>query len=173
MLSSDIRNIQNDPKIKSSFEENEKLIQKEIEIQKNYNQDLGRKDIIWWETESRKLWQKQKYSKQLESNMYQRVLNYLSLICNMQSTTYLNKNNLNGAAYFLDLYKMVDPDNKDVYYLTALYLAKLGQKENALQYLKKSIELGFDDFTRMKNQTAFKAYQEDEVFKSLLPAKIK
>ncbi len=171
LFENEVKAVANNKKVLEAAKLNEMYLQQESDIQIEYNNDFGRKEIIWWEKEVKRLRGKVKTAPNMESNMYQRILNYISLVSNLQATQLMEKNDLKSSAYFLDLYKMVDPDNPDVYYLSAIYFSKIGQKANALNFLRKAVELGYEDFERMENQQAFVPYHDDPMFKSLFPNK--
>lgn len=60
-----------------------------------------------------------------------------------------------------------------VHYNLACSYALLNQKKEALQALRKSIELGYDDFAYLLRDKDLKSLNQDPDFLALIPAKIK
>jgi predicted esterase len=78
-----------------------------------------------------------------------RVMHYLSLAAFMQTEAALKRHLPAESEKYLSLYKLLDPENPDVWFFDAVYLAQKGEKEAARRSLEKAKELGFSDHARL------------------------
>lgn len=142
-----------------------KVLQREVELQGYYREHFTGNNLNFWIEETHLLWQNTRKSK--DSALYFRLLNYLSIICNMQSQSMIEKNEMDAAKYFLDIYEMADPDNPDVYFLKALYFANLDKTDLSLANLRKAVETGYNDLNRLQSEPAFESIRNKPGFKDL------
>jgi len=91
-----------------------------------------------------------------ESQMYQRLLAYLSLVFYSFSNHLINSNENIEATHFVDLYKMVDPTNSEAWYFSAILHARSGQAQATENDLLRAAVTGFKDKDRMLRQPEFK-----------------
>ena len=146
-------------------------MEKEIEIwetgkQKEYIEALSSKSIDWWE--------KEVYTLQLKSNtgedemaMNSRLLGFLSIVLYMNSSAALNKEG-DEAEHFLKLYRLVDPENTDAFYLSACFSAKQNDNREAINYLKHAVRLGFKDIDKIKQDPFFEPIKGTQEFKEFV-----
>jgi dienelactone hydrolase len=150
------KSLQGDPQADKSLKREEEIWQQEDQLKAFYMAAIKEKDLQWWKQNIRELNGKINADKvKDETEMYQRTLGYLSLVCYLQSTGMLQQNNAAGAAYFIELYVLVDPTNSEAHYLMADICASKGDTKGALQSLRKSVENGFKDLERIKSDTNF------------------
>ena len=88
------------------------LFQKETNLKQNYAQAIAIKDIQWWKTEIKEL--NKKADNTTNGLVYKRLINYLSLVCYMYVDKSIKTNNKQQALHFLQIYKIIDPENPDV-----------------------------------------------------------
>lgn len=163
------KELKNDPQVDKGLKKEEGIWQEEDKQKAFYVRSLQDKDQNWWKSEVANLNQKIKTGKdQDEVHMYQRILDYLSLVCYMQTTGALQQKNKAAAEYFNSLYLLVDPSNNEAHYLKANLNAMDGNKEAAFSALKKAIELGFKDKTRMEADSSFNTFLNDAAFQNML-----
>ncbi|HWK05860.1 MAG TPA: hypothetical protein VNS58_19600 [Puia sp.] len=94
-----------------------------------------------------------------ESAMYRRLLAWLSLAFYSVSNHLINSNSNTEARYFVDLYKMADPDNSEAWYFSAILNARDNNGHAAEADLWKAAGYGFTDKTRLRQQPEFKELQ--------------
>jgi len=138
-------------KIQQTILENIQLEKKELAKQQEYQEAVASKDINWWKKEVGNLSNPVKDEKNGGNGLLnKRLLSYLSLQMYMYANHTLNNNQLEQAAYFLTLYKLVDPENTEAYYLSAQLFARQGDLNKATLELKEAQRLGFDDQQRLQ-----------------------
>jgi len=131
----------------------EDLEKKEVIAQQQYLEALISKNLSWWEDEIGKLNALSKTNRIDEAKMYKRLLNYLSLASFMNINSALKENRLDQAAFLLEIYQLVDPENPDVYFFTAIYWALKDEKKKSMNNLEKAARLGLDDISRIQNES--------------------
>ena len=89
------------------------MFQKENTLKQNYAQAISAKDVDWWKSEIENLNKKAK-TKNIDAEIYTRLINYLSLVCYMYVDNSLKNNYKGQARHFLEIYKIIDPENPDV-----------------------------------------------------------
>ena len=81
---------------------------------------------------------------------------------------YMELGERNNAKVFMQ--RMIDenPDDKGVYYDAACLYSRMGEKEEAVDYLRLSFEKGFHDFVHIDNDDDMDAIRDMEEFKALI-----
>ena len=87
--------------------------------------------------------------------MYKRLNAYLSLAFYSLSNRLIAQNQNDAAAYFVSLYKKVDPTNSEAWYFSAILNARKNNAPTAKADLKKAVALGFNDKKRLEQQPEF------------------
>lgn len=87
--------------------------------------------------------------------MNKRVLSYLSLAAYSFSNRALNSGDNETASHYINLYKIIDPDNAEAYYFSALVAARNKNTEAAKAELELAVKKGFTDKQRFINQPEF------------------
>jgi len=149
-----------------------RLLEKEKELQGNYSSQIQQQNVEWWSKETGKLITlSEKPENPAMSQVYKRLLGYLSLNCYMYSNSALKNGDLAAATKYIEIYRLVDPTNAEHRYLAAKVAALNNNPDAVFDLLKRAIDLGFKDFTRLNSDVDFKPYLEEERFKSLLDRK--
>jgi len=130
--------------------------------QQKYAAAIGSKNLSWWLQEIEDLYKKP------EDPVSLRLQNYLSLVSYMYASGTLKNNQFKEAEKYLTIYKKVDPDNPEVYYLKAVLLTRTGKAELALAQLQVAADKGFNEYERMQNSKDFNGFQDNEVFERIL-----
>jgi tetratricopeptide (TPR) repeat protein len=76
---------------------------------------------------------------------FKRIKGYLGLLYYSLSNSALKSNNLKDALKILDIYRLLEPQNPDMFYFSALYYNKKGNADSASCYLQKAIKAGYTD----------------------------
>ena len=130
--------------------------------QQKFAAAMGSKNLSWWLQEIEDLYKKP------EDPVSLRLQNYLSLVSYMYASGTLKNNQFKEAEKYLTIYKKVDPDNPEVYYLKAVLLTRTGKAELALAQLQVAADKGFNEYERMQNSKDFNGFQDNEVFERIL-----
>lgn len=145
------------------------LQQQEKTLQQQLAQEFSQHDNQWWGQKLSELKHNIKAAKTpYEAQMYQRVINYLGLVCYMNINHALNGNDLANADSYLKVFKMADPENADCSYLRAIYYMKQDNKQGAIASLSEATKLGYDDIIQISNDPAFAALYTDARFNDIV-----
>lgn len=128
---------------------------------------LGVKDTQWWRTEYQR-WEATESSKSpiAFQEMKSRVRGMISLTTYMSLNRALNALHKEQSAYFSSIYRLVDPQNSEAWYLSSVSAIMDGNLENSLRHLDEAIRLGFKDAQRCRMEPAFASIQNDNRFQS-------
>ncbi|MBN2519840.1 MAG: hypothetical protein JXB17_04990, partial [Bacteroidales bacterium] len=85
--------------------------------------------------------------------------NYLSMIAYVNINNSLNEPGNQNIEKFFSIYKLVDPENPDYYYYRALYNYNTGDNNLVINNLNKSVELGFNDWNKLKNDFSLEIFE--------------
>jgi hypothetical protein len=127
-------------------------------------------DTIYWKNEVIKLNDPtDKNSDELA--MSKRLLGFLSLASYSFSNRMLTSDKLDLADMMLHFYKIVDPSNPDVAYLSAIYYIKKNDPTACISSLKECIKLGYTNIDKLKNEENFRGIKESEEFINIFSKK--
>ena len=129
--------------------------------QKIFASAMKSKDLKWWQGQIDGL-------QKNPDLVNRRLLNFISLISYMYASNALKSAQADGVEKYLTIYKEVDPENPEVYYLTATFLARVHRQDEVLDELQKCADHGFAEYERMKNSKDFQPFHEDDRFKKIL-----
>ncbi|MBN2520009.1 MAG: hypothetical protein JXB17_05870, partial [Bacteroidales bacterium] len=100
----------------------EVIYQQEKQLRQAYWFAFQEMDLNWWQNEINKLNDaKDTNQEEIKINMYNRLLNYLSMIAYVNINNSLNEPGNQNIEKYFSIYKLVDPENPDYYYYRALY----------------------------------------------------
>lgn len=171
-LQSEIDRLASEKTVIAGQEKQKQLLAMEQKLQREYAPQIAIENIAWWKKETEKLRQLTVQSTDKEIiNVYKRLLGYLSLNCYMYSTNALKLGDLLSASKFIAIYALVDPVNAEAPYLAAKIAALNSKPEAMFESLEKAVKLGFKDFHRLKTDTDFVKYRQEERFQKLLTSK--
>ena len=155
--------------MKKVLQEMEAVYSKEEQLKQDYAGYMQSKDDAWWNSEMVKINSIIKTDKDKNIRaMYQRVLAYLSLMAYSSASGAIKFNELKGAEHFLTIYKLVDPENPEHAYLSALVYMKQNKSDDALASLKESVKLGFNDYNRLMAEKDFVSLKDNAGFKEIV-----
>lgn len=149
--------IEKSPAYNTYLEKKQTLDNQEPQFQQYYAEAMQSKDIAWWNNEIDKL----KKSADLKSDKLwsaynSRMLGFLGIMCYSYSGKAV-KANVAEASKFLSIYKTVEPDNTESYFLSAIYAANNSNVESAAQELKLALQKGFSDKQRLNEYPSLSA----------------
>ena len=119
------------------------------------------KDLKWWKQQINGL-------KRKPDLVNQRLTNFISLVSYMYASNALKSAQVEVVEKYLTIYEEVDPENPEVYYLTATFLARVHREDKVMDELQKCADHGFAEYERMKNSKDFQPFHEDDRFKKIL-----
>lgn len=163
----ELEQLMNSIEFKQALSVENEFKQTEEKNRKYFLNALGVKDTLWWRTEFQR-WESNKSTKSpiAFEEMKSRVRGMISL------STYMSLNRAVAAlqkeqcAYFSAVYRLVDPQNSEAWYLSAVSAVMDGNFENGLRFLDEAIRLGFNDVARCSREPAFASIQNDSRFQS-------
>jgi len=159
------KKLQNDPAVDKQLKQNEADWTREEQLKEEYMNNLQQKDLAWWQKDVAAMNKQIKSGKDKnEALIKKRLLSYLSLVCYMQTSGALKQNDLRAAAYFDNLYVLVDPTNAEAHYFMAEISAKQGNTAAALKALDEAVKNGFKEKGRMQNDSAFAGIRNEAEF---------
>jgi hypothetical protein len=127
-------------------------------------------DTIYWKNEVIKL-NDPTGKNSYELAMNRRLHRFLSLVGYSYSDRMLTSDKLDLAEMILHIYKIVDPSNPDVAYLSAIYYIKKNDLTACIYSLKECIKLGYTDIDKLKNEENFRGIKESEEFINIFSKK--
>jgi len=163
------KKLQNDPAVDKQLKQNEADWTREEKLKEEYMNNLQQKDFAWWQKDVAAINKQIKSGKDKnEALIKKRLLSYLSLVCYMQTSGALKQNDLRAAAYFDNLYVLVDPTNAEAHYFMAEISAKQGNTAAALKALDEAVKNGFKEKGRMQNDSAFTGIRNEAEFAKIV-----
>ncbi|MCB9232765.1 MAG: hypothetical protein H6581_13930 [Bacteroidia bacterium] len=146
--------------VKARLKQERDLRIKEQSLMNHYQQIYPQKDLVFWRAEIAKFWKSvENEPAPGEGKMYQRILNLLSLTSYMYAKQTLGANDIPSSDRFLEIYRLVDPDNPEAYYLTAKLRLRQGRVDEAVAQLQKAVEYKFAEPDRFKADPDFETLQ--------------
>jgi dienelactone hydrolase len=143
----------NDPVYQQQFQQQKDILIKEQNIKAGYAEHFDTNTDYWFTTINDLKAAANVQS--AERAMDQRLLAYLSLAFYSFSNHFIQSHSNDAARHFVDLYKMVDPDNNEAWYFSAVLYARAENAEATEKDLLKSVEYGFKDKARLQQQEEF------------------
>lgn len=164
-----ISQLEKDPKVLQRHKETEDQLKLEEELRQNYSGLLREPDPGFWKNEAARLKSlADKPAADGKPLVYKRILGFLSLSAYMYSNNSLKQNNLEAARKYVEIYRLVDPENSEHRYLAAVIAARRHEKDEVIKALSAAIKLGFRDKARLLADPDFTAYQSEDGFKDLI-----
>ncbi|MBU0765730.1 MAG: hypothetical protein KJ607_12940 [Bacteroidetes bacterium] len=145
------------------------LLDHELSEQQRFFQSFFSKKPGWWQTEVgiiRK--NSEKAGTPDEKASAKRLLGYMSLLAYTHAENAITSGQQGQAQRLLEIYRLVDPDNPDCYYLWAMHHTTAGRKSQAVASLKKAVELRFTDFDKIRQNHLLDPLKDDQEFIKIL-----
>jgi len=166
---SQLADMERSDKLKKIKSDQQQVLSQEISKQEEYRTELTKGNMSWWQKEVTSLYNKAGNNKNPEeANMAKRLLNYISLLSNMNATGALSNKQMQAAAFFLALYGMVDPKNPDFFYLSAYFFAQDGKTDQSLMFLKNAVKNGYKDKKKLLTDSTFINLRQNKAFMDIV-----
>ena len=159
------KQISKHPQVKKSIDMEQKIAMGEVKAQRIFLDAFQSKDQSWWRTELNKL--RIRDVEPLIDNMRQRLLAYNSMAAYVYVDNYLNARNFDASKRYLDLYKLIDPENPDILYFESCLFAMQNRQDQALVKLKEAITKGFSDNNLLQTDERLNSIRNTIKFKEL------
>lgn len=122
----------------------------------------------WWKNETTALIKLRDKGSPENSQMASRVLNFISILCSEQGTSYYRTRLYTHAAFLFEICTMSDSENPNNYYNLARSLAASGKSNESLNALSAAVNHGFNSRKTIESDPAFGKIRNDTRFKALI-----
>lgn len=152
-------------KIQQLLQHKASLEKSEILLQQQYAAAFTNHDWVWWSKEIDNIYRISRAGVNAEEAIiHKRLLSYLSLVAYMYSSKALQVDQLENAELFLKIYEKVDTGNSEYAFLFAQLYMKQNNPKKAMCYLKKAVDLGFNDKERLSTDPLFVSLKWQAIF---------
>jgi pimeloyl-ACP methyl ester carboxylesterase len=130
-----------------------KSLQFEYRVREAYYNALSSKDLEWWKREVDVLNSKIEAGNDVNMQFaLKRIKAFLGIVCYTLTNNALQTNDLINAGKMLEIYRLVEPQNPDMFFFFALYSLKTGREDLIAGYLKNALENGYTDTPQIKKE---------------------
>ena len=127
---------------------------------------------IWWKNEMEVLKRLRDKGSRESSHMASRVLNFLSILCSDQGSSFYRNKKYEQAAYLFGICTMSDSENPNNYYNLARSLALSGKTKRAVDALNVAVSFGTITRIRVDSEAAFVSIRDNSRYKEMLYIKM-
>ncbi len=135
---------------KNFINEYEANLQKEINRNNAYIQDINEKDLKFWNNEILKINHLKKSNDSFEAASYARTKAYLGIAM----YSFVNREITNPWSKiidkYLEIYEMLEPENPDVWFFKSVRAKQKNNSALSEKYLKRAFAFGFKDSLKAK-----------------------
>ncbi len=130
----------------------QKCLQYEISMRQPYIEDFQTKDTLWWKKEIDTTDKKIKTEQNTYVNdMYRRIKGFWGIACYSLCKQAISQRNAEALDKILAIYRMLEPENPDMFYFSAFPSYWAGNNEATLSKLQQALKAGFSDRNQLKN----------------------
>lgn len=138
-------------KYNSQLKTLEKNLNLEMSVRKPYLEAFTTKDSLWWKSEINSMNEKMSSEQDpFTVDMYHRIKAFWGIACYSLCNQAVQDKNRERLAKILFVYRMLEPENSDMFYFSAFPSFWKGDEQATVSMLKNAREAGFSDFGRMK-----------------------
>ena len=123
---------------------------------------------VWWRNETRELIRLRDKGSPEISQMASRVLNFISILCSEQGTSYYRNRFYAQAAFMFEICTLSDSENPNNYYNLARSLAGSGKSKESVDALSAAMNHGFNSRKTVESDPAFGKIRGDTRYKALI-----
>ena len=123
---------------------------------------------IWWKKEIRALIRLRDKGSPENSQMASRVLNFISILCSEQGTSYYRNRLYAQAAFLFRICTLSDSENQYNYYNLARSLAGSGKSKESVEALSAAMNHGFNSRQTVESDPGFRKIRDDIRYKALI-----
>jgi hypothetical protein len=122
----------------------------------------------WWKNETRALIKLRDKASPENSQMASRVLNFISILCSEQGTSYYRNRFYAQAAFLFEICTLSDSENQTNYYNLARSLAGSEKSKESVDALSAAINHGFNSRKMVESDPVFGMIRDDTRYKALM-----
>lgn len=154
-----------------------KMVQTEKESKDTYLRYLGQvfssasipdTATTWWQKETGNLARLRDKGSPENSQMASRLLNFISIACSGQGTSFYRSSYFAQAAFLFEICTFSDSKNPDNYYNLARSQAQAGKSKKSVDALTAAVNHGFASRKKIESDPAFGAIRNDPKYKELI-----
>jgi pimeloyl-ACP methyl ester carboxylesterase len=123
---------------------------------------------VWWRNETRTLIRLRDKGNPENSQMASRVLNFISILCSEQGTSYYRNRLYAQSALLFEICTFSDSENQNNYYNLARSLAGSGKSKESVYALSAAMNHGFNSRKTVESDPAFGTIRDDTRYKALI-----
>ena len=129
-----------------------KCLDYEISVRQAYVDAFQTKDTVWWKNEISNTDKKINEDKDPYTiDMFRRIKGFWGIACYSLCKQAINQHNVEVLTKILSIYRVLEPENPDMFYFSSFPAFWTGNTESALSTLKKAINGGFSDRSQLTN----------------------
>jgi hypothetical protein len=122
----------------------------------------------WWKNEIRALIRLRDKDSPENSQMASRVLNFISILCSDQGTSFYRNKLYAQAAFLFEICTLSDSENQNNYYNLARSLAGSGKSRESVDALSAAMNHGFNSRKTVESDPVFGMIRNDARYKALM-----
>jgi hypothetical protein len=127
-------------------------IRLELSLRDGYYKAIQEKNPEWWQYEINLLNNKiVTETDKFRKFALMRIKGFLGIMCFSMTNKSILDNNLVETERLLQIYRLIEPENPDMYYFSAIVSKKKKDTVQAEKYLLKALNGGFSDYIRLEN----------------------
>ena len=123
---------------------------------------------VWWKNETRALLRLRDKGSPENSQMASRVLNFISIICSEQGTSFYRNRLYAQAAFLFEICTLSDSENQYNYYNLARSLAGSSRLKESVDALTAAMNHGFNSRKTVESEPVFGKIRDDSRYKALM-----
>jgi tetratricopeptide (TPR) repeat protein len=123
---------------------------------------------IWWTSQIKMLKVMETSKDSSKQAIASRVLMLLNIMCYETGRNYSGLKRFKAAAICYQLASIVDPENKNNYFLLARIYSLNGETDEALRSLEKAIKAGYNNRQSIEKDSAFIPLKNEKRFRSVM-----
>jgi len=122
----------------------------------------------WWRNETRELIRLRDKGRPENSQMASRILNFISILCSEQGTSYYRNRFYAQAAFMFEICTLSDSENPNNYYNLARSLAGSAKPKASIDALSAAMNHGFNLRKTVESDPVFGKIRDDSRYKDLI-----
>ena len=123
---------------------------------------------VWWKNEIGSLIRLRDDGSPDNSQMASRILNFISILCSEQGTSFYRNRNFTEAAFLFKICTLSDSENPNNYYNLARSLAGSGKSGESVDALSAAVNHGFNSRKTVRSDPVFGRIRDDTRYKALI-----
>jgi len=145
-----IQSMRNSSKVESYFKHFNEVLTAEQKRNQIYIKDLDDKPLDWWKETIDKLDKLSNQKQGLEADSYARTKAFLGILLYSKTAAAVGgRSNAKLLPKYLEIYRLIEPQNPDLYFFQAVYRYALGDNTAAIESLRKALQFGFKDDNKL------------------------